>query len=248
MMVAQVCDLEPGDFVHTLGDAHLYLNHLEQARLQLTREPRPLPTMQHQPRGRSIDDFDFETSSSWATTRTRPSRRRSPSELVRTTRITLIAAVGRNRVIGARQRHAVAPARRPRALQARRRMGHTLVMGRKTFDSIGRAAAGAHAPSWSPASRLVGARRRVGALAERGPAMPAPATRCSSPGGRDLRRGAAAGPPPGAHRGRRSRPRPSLLPESTRPTGARSAASRATASPSSRTSARPSPRACLPNW
>ena len=44
-MVAQVCGLRPGDFVHTLGDAHLYLNHLDQARLQLTREPRPLPTL-----------------------------------------------------------------------------------------------------------------------------------------------------------------------------------------------------------
>src|SRR5262245_7141582 len=45
MMIAQVCDLAPGDLVHTLGDAHLYLNHLDQAKLQLTREPRPLPTM-----------------------------------------------------------------------------------------------------------------------------------------------------------------------------------------------------------
>ncbi|MCR6664642.1 MAG: thymidylate synthase [Methyloversatilis sp.] len=45
MMVAQVCGLEPGEFVHTLGDAHLYSNHLEQAQLQLTRAPRPLPTM-----------------------------------------------------------------------------------------------------------------------------------------------------------------------------------------------------------
>src|SRR5690606_14973605 len=45
MMVAQLTGLEPGEFVHTLGDAHLYSNHLEQARLQLTREPRPLPTM-----------------------------------------------------------------------------------------------------------------------------------------------------------------------------------------------------------
>ena len=43
MMVAQVCDLEPGEFVHTLGDAHLYFNHMEQAREQLTREPCPLP-------------------------------------------------------------------------------------------------------------------------------------------------------------------------------------------------------------
>ena len=58
-MVAQVCDLEPGDFVHTLGDAHLYLNHLDQARLQLTREPRPLPRLQLNPERRSIDAFDL---------------------------------------------------------------------------------------------------------------------------------------------------------------------------------------------
>lgn len=60
MMVAQVCDLEPGEFVHTLGDAHLYHNHLEQARLQLTREPRSLPTMRINPARRTIDDFVFE--------------------------------------------------------------------------------------------------------------------------------------------------------------------------------------------
>jgi thymidylate synthase len=59
MMVAQVCDLEPGDFVHTLGDAHLYLNHLDQARLQLTREPRPLPRLRLNPEVRSIDAFDL---------------------------------------------------------------------------------------------------------------------------------------------------------------------------------------------
>jgi thymidylate synthase len=60
MMVAQVCGLAPGDFVHTFGDAHLYRNHLEQARLQLTREPRPLPTMTLNPEVRSILDFRFE--------------------------------------------------------------------------------------------------------------------------------------------------------------------------------------------
>ena len=59
MMVAQVCDLEPGDFVHTLGDAHLYLNHLDQARLQLAREPRPLPRLRLNPAVRSIDAFDL---------------------------------------------------------------------------------------------------------------------------------------------------------------------------------------------
>ena len=57
MMVAQVCELEPGDFVHTLGDAHLYLNHLNQARLQLTREPRALPRLLINPDRKGIDDF-----------------------------------------------------------------------------------------------------------------------------------------------------------------------------------------------
>jgi thymidylate synthase len=60
MMVAQVTDLLPGDFVHTLGDTHLYLNHIEQAKLQLTREPRPLPKMRLNPAVRSIFDFRYE--------------------------------------------------------------------------------------------------------------------------------------------------------------------------------------------
>jgi thymidylate synthase len=59
-MVAQVTGLEVGDFVHTLGDAHLYSNHLEQARLQLTREPRPLPTVRLDPSVRDLDAFDLE--------------------------------------------------------------------------------------------------------------------------------------------------------------------------------------------
>jgi len=60
MMIAQVCNLEPGEFVHTLGDAHLYHNHFEQAREQLSREPRSLPTMRINPERRVIDDFVFE--------------------------------------------------------------------------------------------------------------------------------------------------------------------------------------------
>jgi thymidylate synthase len=59
-LVAQVCDLGVGDFVHTLGDAHLYLNHLEQARLQLSREPRPLPKLVLNPSVSSIDDFKID--------------------------------------------------------------------------------------------------------------------------------------------------------------------------------------------
>jgi thymidylate synthase len=59
-LVAQVCDLEVGDFVHTLGDAHLYLNHLDQARLQLSREPRPLPRLVLNAEVSAIDDFTLE--------------------------------------------------------------------------------------------------------------------------------------------------------------------------------------------
>jgi len=59
-LVAQVCDLEAGDFVHTLGDAHLYLNHLDQARLQLGREPRPLPKLVLNTGVSSIDEFSFD--------------------------------------------------------------------------------------------------------------------------------------------------------------------------------------------
>lgn len=60
MMIAQVTGLQPGDFVHTLGDAHLYLNHLEQAKTQMEREPKALPQMHINPLITSIDDFKFE--------------------------------------------------------------------------------------------------------------------------------------------------------------------------------------------
>jgi thymidylate synthase len=60
MMMAQVTGLKPGDFVHTLGDAHIYLNHLDQVNLQLTREPRPLPTMRLNPAVTSLFDFRYE--------------------------------------------------------------------------------------------------------------------------------------------------------------------------------------------
>jgi thymidylate synthase len=63
MMMAQVCDLKPGEFVHTFGDLHLYQNHLDQAREQVSREPRPLPLMKVNPEVKEIDGFvydDFE--------------------------------------------------------------------------------------------------------------------------------------------------------------------------------------------
>jgi len=60
LMLAQVCDLQPGDFVHTFGDVHLYCNHIEQARLQLSRQPFPLPQMKLNPVVRSIFNFHYE--------------------------------------------------------------------------------------------------------------------------------------------------------------------------------------------
>lgn len=60
MMVAQVCGLGVGDFVHTFGDAHIYNNHIEQCNLQLTRDPRPLPTMRLNPDVKDIFDFDYD--------------------------------------------------------------------------------------------------------------------------------------------------------------------------------------------
>jgi len=60
MMMAQVCGLQPGEFIHTFGDVHLYNNHIDQARLQLTREPFPLPTMELNPNVTDLFDFKFE--------------------------------------------------------------------------------------------------------------------------------------------------------------------------------------------
>ncbi|MGB9674287.1 MAG: thymidylate synthase, partial [Anaerolineales bacterium] len=59
-MMAQVTNLQPGEFIHTFGDVHLYLNHIEQAKLQLTREPYPLPIMKINPAVKDILDFKYE--------------------------------------------------------------------------------------------------------------------------------------------------------------------------------------------
>ena len=75
-MVAQVCGLKPGDFVHTFGDLHLYDNHLDQAREQLSRKPRPLPRLALNPKIRELDDFTYEDITLQATIPIRRSRRR----------------------------------------------------------------------------------------------------------------------------------------------------------------------------
>ena len=58
-MIAQICNLKPGDFVHTFGDLHLYANHVEQAKLQLSREPRPLPILRLNTEIKKLEDFDY---------------------------------------------------------------------------------------------------------------------------------------------------------------------------------------------
>jgi thymidylate synthase len=60
LMIAQVCDLEPGEFIHSFGDVHIYNNHMEQVNLQLTRKPFPLPAMKLNPAIKNIFDFNFE--------------------------------------------------------------------------------------------------------------------------------------------------------------------------------------------
>ena len=120
-MVAQVTGLEVGDFVHTLGDAHLYTNHLDQARLQLTREPRPLPTLRARPDGRA----------SW-TVRPRAHRGRglrpAPGDQGPHCRLSrrIVAGRGvrRQRRDRRRRRHPVADPRRLRPLQGRHPRPH----------------------------------------------------------------------------------------------------------------------------
>ena len=113
-MLAQQCGLEPGTFVWTGGDCHLYSNHLDQAREQLTREPRPLPKLTLLRRPTAIDDYRYEDFEIAATTPIRTSRRRWRFERPR---IEIVVARADNGVIGARRRPALAAARGPEAFQ-----------------------------------------------------------------------------------------------------------------------------------
>ena len=133
-MVAQVCGLEIGDFVHTLGDAHLYVNHLDQARLQLSREPRPLPRLSST-RGQIDRRLHFLRHCDRGV---RPvSGHQSADRRLIMPEIIAIAAVAANGVIGAGND---IPWRIPADWQRFKAltMGSVLIMGRKTYDSIGR--------------------------------------------------------------------------------------------------------------
>ena len=145
-MVAQVCGLGVGDFVHTFGDAHLYSNHFEQAREQLARAPRPLPTLRLNPAVtrhlrlplRRHRDRGLRAAC-------RRSRRRWRSDVAHGRELVLIAALDRAARDRARQRAALAPARRPQALQGAD-AGQAGADGRKTARVARPRAAGAAQP------------------------------------------------------------------------------------------------------
>ncbi len=180
-MVAQVTDLEVGDFVHTLGDAHLYLNHLDQAREQLTREPRALPELRLDPACRTIDAFTPD-SVQVVGLRPAPGDPRADRGVVPMA-VTIVAAVARNGVIGA---DGGLPWRLPDDMRRFKELtlGHVLVMGRRTYDSIGRPLPGGRRsssrarPSWDPGASEVLVAGSVSRRARDG--RRASTTRCSS--------------------------------------------------------------------
>ena len=136
LMIAQVAGLKPGAFIHTLGDAHLYVNHLEQAELQLARKPLPAPRMKLNPEVDSIFDFryeDFELLDYDA--------HPAIAAPIAATKISLIVAMDEDGVIGA---NGGLPWRLSDDLKRFKRltMGKPLIMGRKTHESIGRALPG----------------------------------------------------------------------------------------------------------
>ena len=136
-MVAQVADLEVGDFVHTLGDAHLYLNHLEQAELQLTREPRPLPDAAPRPVGHH-DRRLRPRAHQRRGLRPAPGHQGPHRRMTAGDRVVLVAARREQR--RDRRAHGDIPWHIPADFAHFKRVtvGHPLVLGRTTFEGIGR--------------------------------------------------------------------------------------------------------------
>ena len=136
-LVAQVTGLRVGELVHTFGDAHLYLNHLDQARLQLARVPRPLPRLALNPEVTDIDGFDLADIQVIGL-RPLPGHQGAHRGMTHwPAMLSIVVAMARNGVIGL---DGTIPWRLPgdqRRVKATT-MGHVLVMGRRTYESIGR--------------------------------------------------------------------------------------------------------------
>ena len=159
MMVAQVTGLKPGEFVHTFGDAHLYLNHLEQARLQLSRAPRALPRMQLNPAVTDLfafryEDFTLEGYDPHPAHQGEGGGVSGAARCRRRTRaLVLVAAVADNGVIG---QGGGLPWRLKSDMQHFRAvtMGKPVVMGRKTYPVDRQAAHGPHQHRGEPRSAI----------------------------------------------------------------------------------------------
>ena len=169
-MVAQVTGLEVGDFVHTSGDAHLYSNHLDQARLQLTREPRPLPTPGSTRRSPTSTRSTSSTSRVEGYDPHPASRPRSPYERCRYggQRVVMVAAVARNGVIGLAATSPGPASPRTSSTSGPRLKGHTGADGAGDLRVDRAAAALPHQRRGHPAARLERRRGARGALGRGG--------------------------------------------------------------------------------
>ena len=137
-LIAHECGLEVGEFVHTIGDAHIYTNHFEQVEKQLAREPRPFPKLTLNPDVKSVFDFEMEDLTIEGYDRIQQLKHRLQYNVGRNELIvSFMVAMDENRVIGKDNN---LPWRLPSELQYVKKttMGHPLIMGRKNYEAIGR--------------------------------------------------------------------------------------------------------------